>query len=88
MFLSLRVSLNFGVGFENNHSLVHLHKLSLIDADVLDLAVVCSTDKELHLHGFDRDQRVIGLDILTRLAINFYDCPWHRALYEILLAKV
>lgn len=87
-FLSLGLSFYFGFGFENDHSLVHLHKLSFLYADFLDLAVMCGTDEELHLHGFDRDQRVIGFDILTRLAVNLYDCAGHGALYEVLLAKV
>ena len=88
MFLNLRFCLYFWFGLENNHSFVHLHKLSFFNANVLDLAVVCGTNEELHLHGFDRDQRIIGLDFLSRLAINLYDCAGHGALHEVLLAKV
>ncbi len=74
MFFRENICLYFVFCFENNHSFVHLHKASFLYTDFLDLTVVSGTNEELYLHGFDRVQRFIGLDFLTWLEINRFDC--------------
>ena len=70
--------------FKNDKSRCLLNKLSLLDSDLFDLDVMCSSDQELHLHGLHGNKRIIGLDLLTHLAVNLDDSARHGTFHEVL----
>ncbi len=79
--------LGFSFPLEDDQFGCLLDKLRFLYADLLDLDVVSGTNEELHLHGLDRNQRIVGFDLLTDLAVNLYDRAWHGALHKILFVK-
>lgn len=64
-----------------------LNELCLFHTNLLDLDVVSGTNEELHLHGLNGDQGIVGLDFLTHLAIDLDDRTGHGALNKILFIK-
>src|SRR3954452_21762761 len=58
---------------EDDEDVALLHRLALLDADLLDGARVLGLDGHLHLHRFEDDDRVALVDLLAGRDLDLPD---------------
>src|SRR5229473_7843416 len=51
--------------------------LAFVGEDALDGAALGRADFVLHLHGFDNEKTLAGLDVLSSLGEQTHDFTWH-----------
>src|SRR5713101_1467455 len=71
---------------EFNQLLTRLHPLSLCAVYGSHRGLTWRANGQLHLHGFEHDERVAELDAITRTNLNAHDGRRHRRTERILIA--
>ena len=64
--------------FQLNDRFIRLHIVPLGGEDSRDLPIDRRRDLAFHLHRFNNQQRIAGLDLIIDGDQDFYDAAWHR----------
>src|SRR5208337_3954292 len=71
-----------------DQDLIHFYRISLSHPDSLDFSAHSRGDIGLHFHGFEHHEKIIRLDLLAGLHIDFDDDTRHRTSADFLLCYV